>query len=105
MIGNRSNYLIPSDQDTKRKEGRTYTNSTTIKTLQAESQKDSLFPKILVKKLSKIKLLPGQTCKNIQRQNNKPQQKHRLGTVSKTLTCGGGGGEGVGQQHPPPRTP
>ena len=38
-------YLIPSVQDTKGKEWRTLSNGTTIKTVQAESQKDSFFPK------------------------------------------------------------
>ena len=37
MIRNRYNYLTPSVPDTKRKEGRTKNNDTTIKTLQAEN--------------------------------------------------------------------
>ena len=45
MIRNRYNYLTPSAQYTKGKEGRTLSYGTTIKTLQAESQKDSFFPK------------------------------------------------------------
>ena len=45
MIRNRYNDLTPSIQDTKGKEERTQSNSTTIKTLQAESKKDSFFPK------------------------------------------------------------
>ena len=40
MIRNRYYYLAPSVQDTKGKAGRTLSNGTTIKTLQAESQKD-----------------------------------------------------------------
>ena len=36
MIRNRYNYLTPFVQDTKGKEGRTKSNSATIKTLQAE---------------------------------------------------------------------
>ena len=44
MIRNRYNYLTTSVQDTKGKEGRTKSNGITIKTLQAESQKDSFFP-------------------------------------------------------------
>ena len=47
MIRNRYNYQTPSVQYTKRKEGRTKSNGTTIKTPQAESQMDSFFPKIL----------------------------------------------------------
>ena len=43
MIRNRYNYLTPFVQDTKEKEGRTESNATTIKTLQAESQKDRVF--------------------------------------------------------------
>ena len=43
-IRNRYNYLS-SVQDTKGKEGRTKNNGATIKTLQAESPKDSFFPK------------------------------------------------------------
>ena len=42
MVRNRYNYLTPSVQDTKRKEGRTKSNG---KILQAESQKDSFFLK------------------------------------------------------------
>ena len=45
MIRNYYNYLTPSGQDTKGKEGQTKSNGTTIKTLQEESQKDSFFPK------------------------------------------------------------
>ena len=45
MIRNRYNYLSPSVQDIKGKDGRTKSNCTTIKSLQAESQKDSFFPK------------------------------------------------------------
>ena len=37
--------LTPSVQDTKAKEGNTKSNGTTIKTLQAENQKDNFFPK------------------------------------------------------------
>ena len=44
MISNRYNYQTPSVQDTKGKDGRSLSNGATIKTLQAESQKDSLFP-------------------------------------------------------------
>ena len=56
MVRNRYNYLKHSVQDTKGKEGRTKSKGTTIKTLQAESQKDSFFPKKLAKRLSKIKI-------------------------------------------------
>ena len=45
MVWNRYNYLTPSVHDTKGKERRTYSNGKTIKTLQAESQKDSFCPK------------------------------------------------------------
>ena len=45
MIRNRYNYLTPSVQDTDGKKD-ALQNSNTIKPLQAESQKDSLFPKI-----------------------------------------------------------
>ena len=41
-----------SFQDVPREKGRTLSNVTTIKPLQAESQKDSFFPK-MVKRLSK----------------------------------------------------
>ena len=44
MIRNRYNYPTPFVQDTKGKEERSESNGTTIK-LQAESQKDSFFPK------------------------------------------------------------
>ena len=65
MIRNQSNYLTLSVQDTKGKEGRTYSNGTTIITLQAESQKVSLSQN-LAERLSKIKKSPGQTCEDIQ---------------------------------------
>ena len=45
MIRNRYNYLTTSVQDTKGKEGRTYSNATTIKTLQTDSKKEGFFPK------------------------------------------------------------
>ena len=45
MISLRYNYLTPSVQDTKGKEGRTKSNRTTIKTQQAESEKNNFFPK------------------------------------------------------------
>ena len=44
MIRNRYDYLTPSIQDIKKKEGRTYSNGTTVKTLQAESQRNSFCP-------------------------------------------------------------
>ena len=56
MIRNRYNYLTPSVQDTKGKEGRTQSNGTTIKTLQTESQKDSFFSKKMAKRLQKKKI-------------------------------------------------
>ena len=43
LIRNRYNYQTPSVQDTKGKEGRTWSNGTTMKTLQAEVKKDSFF--------------------------------------------------------------
>ena len=48
------------------------------------------FPR-LAKRLSKIKISPGHTMSNC---DSKPQQKHRLGTVSKNFTGRGGGGGG-----------
>ena len=45
MIRSRYYYLTSSVQYTKGKEGHTESNGTTIKTLQAESQKASFFPK------------------------------------------------------------
>ena len=61
MIRNRSEI----DTITKGKEGRTESN--TIKTLQADSQKkDSFILKQMAKRLSKIKSSPAHTCKDIQ---------------------------------------
>ena len=56
MIKNRYNYLPPSVQDCRENEGYTESKGTTIKTLQAESQKDSFFPKKVAERLSKIKI-------------------------------------------------
>ena len=44
-IRNRYNYLKLPIQTAKGKEGRFYSNGTTIKTVQTESQKDSFFPR------------------------------------------------------------
>ena len=55
MIRNRYNYITPSYQRHQRKEGRTSSNGTTIKTLQAESQKGPFLLKTMAKRLSKIK--------------------------------------------------
>ena len=68
MIKNRYNYLTPSVQDTKGKEGHTYSNGTTIKTLQ-ESQKDSFFPKNWPNGYHQNKISSGYTCQDIQWQN------------------------------------
>ena len=45
MIRNQYKYLTPFAQYIKGKEGHTLSNDTTFRTLQAESQKDSFFPK------------------------------------------------------------
>ena len=55
MIRNREDCQTPSHQDSKGKEKCTYSNGTTIKTLQAESQKDSFFPHPQEKKKKKKK--------------------------------------------------
>ena len=53
----------------------------------------------LDKRLSKIKIITRTHVKAYNDRNSKPQQKHRLGTVSKTLqgvcVCVGGGGGAV----------
>ena len=59
MSRNRYNYLTPSVQDTKGEEGRTYSNGTTIKTLQAETHREDLlaFAMILHYTNMKFKIL------------------------------------------------
>ena len=66
----------------QRKGGRTESNGTTIKTLQVESQKDDIFQK------KKKKKWPNGYPKfhqdlHAKTYNDKPQQKHLLGMVSK----------------------
>ena len=75
MIRNRYNYLTPSVQDTKGKEGRTESNNTTIKTLQRESQKARFFPKIGQTAIQ-YKNFTRTYAKTYNDRNNKPQQKH-----------------------------
>ena len=83
MTRNRYYYLTPSIQDTKGKEGHTKRNGTTIKTLQAENQKDSFFligqPVILNTNLTRTYM---------QRHTMTEIVNHSLGTVSKNLTEG-----------------
>ena len=92
MIRNRYNYLTPSVQDTKRErkahfKQRHHNQDTTSRKL-----KGQFLSLKIAKWLSKTKKnLLGHTCKR----NSKPQQKHRLGTVTKTFT-GGRGGDVVG---------
>ena len=72
-------FLTPSVQDTKGKDGRNLSNCTSIKTLQAESQKDSFFPKNWLNGYPKInKNLQDIHAKTYNDRNSKPQQKHRL---------------------------
>ena len=66
MIRNQYIYLTSSIQDTKGKEGRTLSNDTTMKTLSAESQKDSFFPKI------------DQTAINKKKKKKKKKKKSNL---------------------------
>ena len=92
MIRNRYNYLTTSVQNIKGKDGRTSSNNTTIKTLQAESQKDSFFPKI------------GQTAIQNKNSTRTYMQIHRMTeTVNRSrstalersvkIFTGGGGGD------------
>ena len=84
MIRNPYNYLTPSVQYTKGKEVRTSCNGTTNKTLQAESQKDSFFPKIDQTDIeNKKKNHQDIYAKTYNERTSKLQQKHRLRTISK----------------------
>ena len=79
MIRNQYNYLTPSGKDAKGKERRFKSNGTEITTLQAESQKDSYFPKQLAERLFRIKKIHQDIqTKTYNDRNSKPQQKHRL---------------------------
>ena len=79
MIRNRYSYLTPSVEGTEGK-GRTESNCATIKTQPAEIQKESLFPK------TDQAAIQNKNKETYNGRNSKPQQKHRLGTVSKKIT-------------------
>ena len=83
MIRNRYNYLTSSVQDTKVKKGRLkqwHHNQNTIYT--------SITPKEQFLSRNNNKKITRTYRQRHSDRNSKPQQKHRLGTVSKNFTCG-----------------